>query len=103
MATKTKQYRIDLSQDELNFVFNILVGLNGFLKFLHDDLDYNNHVCVSQQQHGCEISPEDLADKIFVQTHDGEGELLSRDNDAPGFIWEIQSSELKNVEPDQRC
>jgi hypothetical protein len=101
MATKTKQYRIDLSQVELDFVIQTLKGINEFLKFLHDD-SHNNHIYIPQQRHGCKISPEDLADKIFVQTHDVEGELLSRDNDAPGFIWEMQSSKLKTVEPDQR-
>ena len=65
---RTQTYSVELNVDELEFIRYCLQGLNEFHKFLYQDWksDYRFY----------NINLEELADKIFKQYHDGNGELL---------------------------
>ena len=67
---RTQTYSVQLNVDELEFIRYCLQGLNEFQKFLYQDwkAKYSFY----------DIDLEELADKIFRQYHDGNGELLKQ-------------------------
>lgn len=66
-----KKYKIELTCAELEFIKDILNGINEWMQYLHAHFH-----STFEFERGLErIRPDDLADKIFKQYYDEDGNL----------------------------
>ena len=67
-----KMYKIELTCAELEFIKDFLSGINDFMQYLHAHF----HSTFEFERGLEKIRPDDLADKIFTQYHNGDGDFI---------------------------
>ena len=72
MSTTDKEYQIKLKAFELNFIRDVLCGLDEMMSYA--EMHYKENCTFVRENH--DIQPYYLADKIYGQYHDDDGELL---------------------------
>lgn len=71
-----KTYRIELTCAELEFIRDVLIGLYQFEQFVNGNLRLCPNSKIEYERGLEQIRPDDLANKIFRQYHDGDGDFI---------------------------